>query len=249
MSNDDVKQFYDDFLETRMVNYRVRLNGRLREAIALTQPLVKPGSVVADIGCGIGIVTEAMGQAEPTARVFGVDLSTANIGYAKKTVKASNVSFHAASVTNQFETLLAASKSKFDLVTLIDVIEHIPDGERVALFHAISSVTNPDSQLVLTYPSVEYLTYLAENDPSELQIIDNKIPPLVLAQEVSDAGWFLQSLRYVLGNRYIHVIFRKQRAIEALPQPNLFQKIRAKGTQLFIEPGRRKKYIEQALKE
>ena len=48
---DEVRDFYDDFMRRRMVRYRIDGNRRLDAAIELVRPFVKPGSMVADIGC------------------------------------------------------------------------------------------------------------------------------------------------------------------------------------------------------
>src|SRR4051794_26736777 len=93
-----VQEFYDSFLIERMDNYRREGNLRIDLATKLLLSVVRPKDVVADIGCGIGLVTESIAKAHPEVRAIGVDLSPANIQYAQKTVKVSNTVFSQADI-------------------------------------------------------------------------------------------------------------------------------------------------------
>ena len=144
MVDEAVKQFYDEFLSKRMVSYKIRgPNGKLRAAIELVKPLVKSGTVIADIGCGIGIVSEAMAKQSQDCHVYGIDISAANIEYARRTCSESNLTFISASVTDQFEKLEQVAKKPFELITLIDVIEHVPEDDRTKLFSDLASISGP----------------------------------------------------------------------------------------------------------
>ena len=210
VEEDRTGAYYDDFLKKRMVHYRINGNLRIEAAARLLESVVRDGFAVADLGCGIGIIVERLGKRFPRAKVIGVDISAANIEYARKTISLSNVKFIQASVTEQFERLLDLCPGGFDAISLIDVIEHIPVGQRQHLFENISKLTTREAILVITYPSPEYQRYLLENNQSELQLIDNIVEPHELLTEVAPFGWKLRYFSYVdvwRHNQYIHVVF------------------------------------------
>jgi ubiquinone/menaquinone biosynthesis C-methylase UbiE len=210
---DDVSAFYDEFTTRTMARYRIVGNARLDAAIELIQPYVKPGAVVADVGCGIGIVAEAIARHERTAKIIGLDLSPNNIRYAQETVREPNVRFLASSVTAQFDALAQAAGGPVDLVCMIDVIEHIPEGERAQVFADMTRIAAGDAVFVLTYPSPEFQRYRTEHDPEILQIIDNVIEFDDLYREFRAAGWHLESMRYQgiwYESEYVYLVLRRK---------------------------------------
>jgi 2-polyprenyl-3-methyl-5-hydroxy-6-metoxy-1,4-benzoquinol methylase len=209
----NVSEFYDEFFSRRMKNYREKGNKRLDCATDLIRQYVCNGDVVADIGCGIGIVTERLAQEFPESLFISIDISNENVSYAKENIKLDNVKFICASVSNQFNVLKEESKKLFDVVFLVDVIEHIPQEHRAEVIENIYEITGEDATLILTYPSPEYQVYLQTNNPKELQIIDNIIEIEKLIGETRACGWLLKSYRYIdiwRTNQYIHAVFQKR---------------------------------------
>lgn len=193
-----------------MIDYRLNGNLRLDLARQLLLSVVCPTDTVADIGCGIGIVAEAVAKANPRSRVIGVDISRANIEYAKKTIRRRNVEFVHVDIIDQFDRLQQFSPSGYDVLALVDVIEHIPTEQCKKLFSDLERIARSDSRLVLTYPSPEYQRYLAAENPGELQIIDNVIELNELCREAGEFGWSIRSFRKVdvaLQNQYVHCVF------------------------------------------
>ena len=82
------------------------------------------GKRVLDIGCGGGILSEAMaGRAE---HVTGIDLATKALGVARLHAMESGVeNFEYREVAA--ETLAAEAPHRFDLVTCMEMLEHVPD--------------------------------------------------------------------------------------------------------------------------
>lgn len=211
---DDVTAFYDEFTTRTMARYRIVGNARLEAAIELILPYVRPGATVADIGCGIGIVAQAIARHERSATVIGLDLSSNNIRYARETVREPNARFIASSVTDQFDALAHASKVPIDVVCVIDVIEHIPESQRARVFVDLAQIAADDAKLIITYPSPEFQRHRTEHDPSVLQIIDNVIEFDDLYSELRAAGWHLESMRYRgiwFENEYVHLVMRRER--------------------------------------
>lgn len=82
------------------------------------------GLNVVDIGCGGGILSDAMAKAG--AQVLGVDLSTKALGVARLhalEVGTPNVSYREVSA----EQLASEQAGQFDVVTCMEMLEHVPD--------------------------------------------------------------------------------------------------------------------------
>lgn len=210
---DEVTEFYDGFLEKTMVKYRLHPNLRIEAAIELVTPFVKPDSIIADVGCGIGIVSEAIARKEPSARVIGLDLSPENILYAQKTIDEPNATFIASSITRQFSDLRNAAGAPLDLICMIDVLEHIPEDDRATVLKDLADLAADDATFVLAYPSPEYQRHRTEHDPDILQIIDNVIEFDDLYKEIREAGWHLYEMRYRgvwVPDEYVYLVLKKQ---------------------------------------
>lgn len=226
----DVAEFYDRFLETRMLSYRVHGNARIELASDLVCAHTSDGDAVADIGCGIGMTAEAVARRRPRARVIGVDLSSANIRFAQHSVAAPNVQFLVADVVADDTALRAFAPEGFDVIALVDVIEHIPAEQRAAFLTRLRQLAKSSATLVLAFPSPEYQSHLAEHQPDELQVIDNVIPADTLVTEARAAGWRLKMFDYLdLGvtDQYIHAVFAPADAPVRLEpaRRNLFRRL------------------------
>ena len=81
------------------------------------------GKDVLDVGCGGGILAEAMARAG--ARVTGIDLSDKALGVAKLHRLESGISVDYRLVAA--EALAAEEAARFDLVTCMELLEHVPD--------------------------------------------------------------------------------------------------------------------------
>lgn len=248
----EVTDFYDDFLERRMVDYRLRPNKRLEMASKALREIVRDGDTVADIGCGIGIIAENLGKAFPKSQITAVDLSGANIEYAKKTVGAPNVRFFASDITEQMGRLRDACPDGYDVVFLIDVIEHVPEKDRAGLLQDLADIASDGATLFLAYPSPEYQDYLRAEEPEELQVIDNNVEAQQLVSEALEAGWMLKSYAYKdiwREGQYIHAAFVKGSKYGALdPVPTtLSETLRSKLIPMLLRPFRYRKYVDNPL--
>ena len=242
----DVQNFYDSFRDKRMVEYRVDGSRRIDAAHRFATGYLADRKTIADIGCGIGIFAEKVGNDFPDAKIVAVDLSEKNIEFAKKTVEAKNVILSVASVTEQFPVVRGLAGGPVEAFCMIDVIEHIPEDERPALLQDMAEIAADGAVLILAYPSPEYQRHLMANNREELQIIDNVIEIDTLIAEADAAGWRLREFRYVdvwKTNQYVHAAFsrRLDLAENALPMP-VAERVRLLFDRVFLRPGRLKRY-------
>ncbi|HEY8624278.1 MAG TPA: bifunctional 2-polyprenyl-6-hydroxyphenol methylase/3-demethylubiquinol 3-O-methyltransferase UbiG, partial [Casimicrobiaceae bacterium] len=81
------------------------------------------GKAVLDVGCGGGILTEAM--ARDGAKVTGIDLSDKALGVARlhQIESGASVDYRLMSA----EALAIEAPASFDVVTCMELLEHVPD--------------------------------------------------------------------------------------------------------------------------
>jgi trans-aconitate 2-methyltransferase len=86
----DIRKYYNEFLKARMIKYRLDGNLRIEMATRFFLDNIEKEDTVIDVGCGIGIPTEAMAKKAYRGCVIGFDISDQNICYAEKTVRLPN---------------------------------------------------------------------------------------------------------------------------------------------------------------
>ena len=243
------REFYDAFLQSRMLDYRVGNNPRIRKAGQRVLQYVDPDSHVLELGCGIGIVTERVAKQAKRGHALACDLSERNIWYAQQTISQSNVEFLACDVLTEFATIRSRIVKPVDVVVLVDVIEHLPASSHGELFQHLRSVAAPNAVVVLTYPSPFYQRFLRQKRPAELQPIDEVIEPAVLVAHAEAAGFFLchYSLEDVwLTRQYVHCVFGRDLDCEEIeePRPLRIAKRVSASIDRTRHPFRRRKYVD-----
>ena len=138
---------------------------------------------VLDVGCGTGITTEFMRKMG--ADVVGLDISDQLLKKGKELYP--------------YTKFLCADfceidlKEKFDLVCLVDVLEHVPWEKRIKF---MDNVCSHARKIYLNIPDGRYLSYLRENKPSVLQIIDEPYSIREIIELVSRFGFEAISVNY-----------------------------------------------------
>ena len=179
----DIRKYYDD-------HAHLLLTKTPRHEIIFRQlkPIVRPGMNVLDLGCGAGITTKYM--AELGAGVVGVDLSPENIRLAQKHNYHINITFGVCDITE--DNFLNNSDAKYDLITLVDCIEHIPRTKRIKLFQNIERYSKPDTLVMINMPDYRFQTFLDKQDVQGRQIVDEAIEAQTVINQFSKIGYSLQ---------------------------------------------------------
>ncbi|HBO39162.1 MAG TPA: bifunctional 3-demethylubiquinol 3-O-methyltransferase/2-polyprenyl-6-hydroxyphenol methylase [Pasteurellaceae bacterium] len=103
-----------------------RLNPlRLQYILRHTEGLT--GKRVLDVGCGGGILSEAMAQ--QGANVTGIDMSYSPLEIAKQHAQKSDlkIDYQQTTVEQFLEKQTALSAEKFDVITCMEMLEHVPN--------------------------------------------------------------------------------------------------------------------------
>ncbi|MBY6062979.1 bifunctional 2-polyprenyl-6-hydroxyphenol methylase/3-demethylubiquinol 3-O-methyltransferase UbiG [Pseudidiomarina sediminum] len=102
------------------------------------------GKRVVDIGCGGGLVAETLAKAGAT--VTGIDLAEQSLQVAKLHALESQVKVDYQCIAA--ETFAAEHAGQFDLVTCLEMLEHVPEPEKIVA--AAAQLVKPGGTLVFS---------------------------------------------------------------------------------------------------
>ncbi len=102
------------------------------------------GKKILDIGCGGGLLTEAM--AAKGANVTGIDMAEKSLSIARLHLYESGLSVDYQ--LSSAEAFAEEHAGEFDVVTCLEMLEHVPDPQSVV--SAASSLLKPDGDLFLS---------------------------------------------------------------------------------------------------
>ncbi|MCU6498775.1 bifunctional 2-polyprenyl-6-hydroxyphenol methylase/3-demethylubiquinol 3-O-methyltransferase UbiG [Rugamonas sp. A1-17] len=156
------------------------------------------GKKVIDIGCGGGILSESM--ARKGATVTGIDLS-------EKALKVADLHSLESGVAVRYkliaaEEMAAQEAGQFDVVTCMEMLEHVPDPS--AIVRAAATLVKPGGHVffsTLNRNPKAYLfailgaEYLLRMLPKGTHDYDKFITPAELAQYVRSAGLDVQGFK------------------------------------------------------
>ena len=103
-----------------------------------------PGKKVLDVGCGGGILSE--GLAQRGAHVKGIDMGEAPLSVAKLHGLESGIKNTYEQIT--VEALAELEAASYDIVTCLEMLEHVPQPESV--IHACAKLLKPGGSLFLS---------------------------------------------------------------------------------------------------
>ncbi len=108
-----------------------------------------PGSCVLDVGCGGGLLSEAM--AREGALVTGLDMSAELINVAKLHMletRQTQTDVNAQYVLGTVEDYAQKHAGSFDLITCMEMLEHVPDP--ASIIRACSDLLKPNGKIILS---------------------------------------------------------------------------------------------------
>ena len=122
---------------------------RMRFVRRAAQSMSVGEAAVADLGCGSGLMLCEVLKLRPAWRGYGLDVSEVAIDYAKRLAVhrgiGERVHFHRGCITD-----LPYSSKSLDLVIASEVVEHLPEPERI--FKEFARVLAPGGLLLVTMP-------------------------------------------------------------------------------------------------
>ena len=161
------------------------------------------GKTALDVGCGGGILADAM--ARRGAEVLGIDLATKSLRVAQLhalEAQTPNVVYREVSA----ETLAAEQPGSFDVVTCMEMLEHVPDPASIVRACAtlvrpggwvfFSTINRNPKSFVFAIVGAEYVLNLL---PRGTHAYAKLIRPSELARACRDAGL---ELRHTRGMQY-----------------------------------------------
>ncbi|HEB87142.1 MAG TPA: bifunctional 2-polyprenyl-6-hydroxyphenol methylase/3-demethylubiquinol 3-O-methyltransferase UbiG [Gammaproteobacteria bacterium] len=107
----------------------------------IDQRAVLSGKTVLDVGCGGGILSESMAQRGAT--VTGIDMGKAPLSVARLHQMESGVKVDYRQITT--EELAAEEPQAYDIVTCLEMLEHVPDPASV--IRACAELTKPGGHI------------------------------------------------------------------------------------------------------
>lgn len=149
------------------------------------------GTVAVDIGCGGGILTEAMAQAG--AQVTGIDMAEGPLSVARlhQIESGAEVDYRQATA----EELVASESGRYDVVTCLEMLEHVPDPAAVIRSCAelarpgghvfFSTINRNPKSFVFAIVGAEYVLRLLPKGTHEYEKF---IRPSELERWARDAG-------------------------------------------------------------
>lgn len=103
------------------------------------------GKKVLDVGCGGGILSEAM--AAQGANVTGIDMTTMPLEIAKQHAAESGlaIDYRQTTVEDFLQEQTACGAEKFDVITCMEMLEHVPDP--LSIIQSCRALLKPDGVL------------------------------------------------------------------------------------------------------
>jgi 2-polyprenyl-3-methyl-5-hydroxy-6-metoxy-1,4-benzoquinol methylase len=250
VSKTEIAEFYNEF-SGRLVRGFVTGNPRIEHALVFASSQLPPSAKsLLEVGCGVGETTNRLCATRSDLRAVGVDISPENIRTAERLFGQTGRAAFAVSDLTQ-----PVAGGPFDIVTLLDVYEHIPSADRETFHANLRQSMSEQSRLIVTCPSFLHQNFLHEHQPEGLQIVDETIGVPELVKLASDLGGHLSHLHYESvwrTNDYLYATIDTVMAYQWKEKPRGIRRLSKKITRYLDKtplggPARRERYVKERL--
>jgi ubiquinone/menaquinone biosynthesis C-methylase UbiE len=159
-----------------------------------------------DIGCGLGAFLERAADRHPDWSYAATDIDSDGVAETERKVPFATI-VRGSAVESLFP------ENSFDIITAWDVFEHVPDLEATA--DAVAGMLKPGGLLAFVVPVYDGLTgpviRRLDKDPTHVHKLSRNDWVAWAQERFTDTEWH-GLLRYLVGNRYLHVASRWARA-------------------------------------
>lgn len=167
----------------------IELDNRFPACLAfLKTKVLTSGQSVLDLGSAAGALLRVIGEVLDTdggrGRMVGVELVGGWVRAAKE-IFGDKMEFYNSDIT-EFDEI----DFKFDVITLLDVVEHVQPERYDCLFSTIERYSHPETAVYFHVPSPE--TQLLDAD----QFFENVVPHHVLVGGMADHGFQLEHFSF-----------------------------------------------------
>jgi len=128
---------------------------------------------VLDIGCGYGYGSFIMAVSNTNYRVLGIDICDECIARSKKYFKVENLNFKKLDILQDIE-LIKKKLGRFDIITCLEVLEHISKEYVLKLLNNIRNLLKPEGRAYISTPNkpIYDVDSYTENHINELNLDD-----------------------------------------------------------------------------
>ncbi len=213
ISQKEVANYYNDFAKKQV---RTGLNLRHYKSFDFIKKYgLKKSHDVLEVGCGIGTFTELLLGYLKKGSIVGTDISSTNIEVAQQRLsKYKNSEFL---VTDMIGF---KSTKKFDFIVMLDVLEHIPVSQHMALFESFNSVLKEDGTIFINIPHHICLDYIRKHTPEKMQIIDQSLSTDLIIDSIYKNNLRIVSLNshsiFNKVNDYQRIIIKHSKSVDSL---------------------------------
>jgi len=162
---EDIKNYYDEATSLKLKDY-VYGNAREDKAWQTIKRYVQQPKNILEIGCGIGIMSHRCHQYWPDAEIIGIDISERSVSIANALFKTDHCSFYTSLPTH------LDGQNRFDVIMLIDVLEHVEIEQRPELLNLIKNNLSEQGMLLLAFPTPNMLNINRTHFPERLQPVE-----------------------------------------------------------------------------
>jgi len=155
------------------------INGRADIVLSIIRGSYKKNSKILDVGAGIGLITGKIKKAG-YKNIIAADASSDSLEILKnKGIKALQLKLPEIKIN-----------SKYDLVLLLDVIEHVKDDQKTLI--NIKKILNKNGKIIVTVPAFKFLWSKKDEEYGHFRRYTRK----ELRDKIGNAGYKIDYLSY-----------------------------------------------------